>query len=363
VNLSSVDVYRYSLPLHPPVRLEGRSVSRREGAMLRLETDGGAVGWGEAAPLPGFSDETLEAAVHQLRQIRGTLRQASLPDLATNGHDPWSVVEIDSGLAPSVRFAVESAILGVAAEATGRPLPSVLSDAPRPAVSLNALLDGDPDDVEEAAQRMGEKGYRAVKMKVGRDDPDYEADAVRILADLLGPGITIRLDANRRWRFDEAIAFAGDIRTVPIEYIEEPIQDPSRLPEFERQSGLPIALDETTRDISPGQLSAHRYARTVVLKPTLLGGLRATVRWAQHAQRLGMTSVVSSSFESGIGTQSLVALAAVLGERDVPAGLDTYRRLEDDLLEPRLDLQGPTVDTEAFFATPRTVRTDRLETA
>ena len=363
MNLVSVDVYRYALPLHPPMGVDGQLTSRREGALLRLETAGGAVGWGEAAPLPGFSAEDLDTAVHQLQQVRGTLRQASLPDIASNGHDPWSAVEIDAGLAPSVRCAVESAILWVAADATGRPIPSVLSDAPRPAVSLNALLDGGPDEVEAAAERVRERGYRAVKIKVGRDDPDYEAEAVRILADLLGPGITIRLDANRRWRFHEAIAFAEDIRTVPIEYIEEPVQDPSRLPEFERQSGLPIALDETTREIDPGQLSAYRYARAVVLKPMLLGGLRATVRWAQHAQRLGMTPVVSASFESGIGTQVLVSLAAVLGQRDVPAGLDTYRRLESDLLDPRLDLRGPTVSTEAFFSTSRTVTTDRLQPA
>jgi O-succinylbenzoate synthase len=361
VTLTSVDVFRYELPLKPPTLVGGEPV--RRGAVLRLETARGAVGWGEAAPLPGFSEESVETAVRQLRRIRGTLKQQSLPDFASNGHDPWQHVEIEEGLAASVRFALESAILSVAASATGLSMPEVLSDDPRPAVSLNALLDGGPDEVEAAAERLRDAGFRAVKMKVGRDDPDYEADAVRILADILGPGIPIRLDANRGWRFDEAVAFAEDVRTVPIQYVEEPLSDPSRLAEFERQSGLPVALDETTREMAAGQLAAHRYARAVVLKPTLLGGLRATVEWARAAAQLGVTPVLSASYESGMGTQVLLALASVLGRRDVPAGLRTYTRFEQDLLTPPLDLHGPTVDVREACAGTREVDIERLTKA
>jgi O-succinylbenzoate synthase len=361
VNLDSVDLFRYRLPLHPPPVFDGGSAPVREGVLLRLTTKRGAVGWGEAAPLPGFSDESLPAAVDQLKRVRGTIRQRTLPDLGTNGHDPWKALEIDADLVPSVRFALETAILMVAADAVDEPPPRVLADDPRPAVSLNALLDGDPDEVEEAAEVVRDRGYRSVKLKVGRDDPDHEATAVTILSDILGPGVTLRLDANRGWRFEEAVAFADEIRSVPIEYIEEPIADPSRLREFERQSGLPVALDETTREVRPQQLRSLRFARAVILKPTLLGGMRRTVQWARAAQKLHMTPVLSSSFESGVGTRAIIALAAVLGTRDVPAGLDPYERFDEDVLDPRLDLRGPTVDVRDLFATDRTVDLDRLD--
>jgi len=361
VRLDSVDLFRYRLPLHPPPVFGDIQTGEREGALLRLTTRQGAVGWGEAAPLPGFSEEDLPTAIRQLRRIRGTIRQRSLPDLGTNGHDPWKALAIDEDLAPSVRFALETAIVFVAADAVNESPAHVLADDARPAVSLNALLDGDPDEVEEAAEAIRDRGYRSVKMKVGRDDPDHEATAVKILSDILGPGVTIRLDANRLWRFREAIAFADQIRSVPVEYIEEPVADATRLHEFERQSGLPVALDETTREIRPQQLRSYRRARAVILKPTLLGGLRRTVQWARAARRLHITPVLSASFEAGIGTQAVIALASVIGTRDVPVGLDPYERFEEDVLTPGLDLRGPTVDVAEIFDGRHWVDLDRLE--
>ena len=60
-----------------------------------------------------------------------------------------------------------------------------------------------------------------------------------------------------------------------------------------------------------------------------------------------MKPIISSAYETRIGTAALVALAAGVGEEEVPAGLDTYRRLAGDVLRPRLDLPAPRVDVRA----------------
>jgi O-succinylbenzoate synthase len=61
-----------------------------------------------------------------------------------------------------------------------------------------------------------------------------------------------------------------------------------------------------------------------------------------------MRPVISSAYETGVGTSCLVALAAGVGDEEVPAGLDTYRRLAEDVLRPRLEL-APRVDVRALF--------------
>ena len=78
-----------------------------------------------------------------------------------------------------------------------------------------------------------------------------------------------------------------------------------------------------------------------MLKPTLLGGISRTLRMAERALRRGMTPVVSSAYESGVGTAALVALAAGIGDRPVPAGLDPYRAMAEDVLETPLSLPAP----------------------
>jgi len=105
--------------------------------------------------------------------------------------------------------------------------------------------------------------------------------------------------------------------------------------------------------MEPEALVDHAYARAVVLKPTLVGGVSRTLRFAERAALLGMQPIISSAYETGVGTAALVALAAGVGGEEVPAGLDTYRRLAGDVLRPRLTLPAPRVDVRA--ATPREI--------
>src|SRR5471030_3139569 len=73
---------RYRLPFRAPVRTAHGIWAEREGVILRLEGDGGAIGWGEAAPVPGFGTENadeVEAACRRLGEGFATETLTSLP--------------------------------------------------------------------------------------------------------------------------------------------------------------------------------------------------------------------------------------------------------------------------------------------
>jgi O-succinylbenzoate synthase len=177
------------------------------------------------------------------------------------------------------------------------------------------------------------------------------AELVQALNEELGDAVSLRLDANRAWSLEEAERFARGTVGLRFEYVEEPLADPAWLPSFARACGVPVALDESLAGIESEALEDHGYARAVVLKPTLLGGISRTLRFAARASRLGLKSVIRSAYETGVGTAALVALAAGVGNEEVPAGLDTYRQLAGDVLRPRLDLPAPRVDVRAMEGT------------
>ncbi len=214
------------------------------------------------------------------------------------------------------------------------------------------LLTGDLAAVARHASDARARGYRAVKLKVGGRPLADDIARVRAVADALGPGVALRLDANRAWTLDEALRFAEAVSALPIALLEEPLADPERLSELAERSRLPLGLDETLVGAAPEDLAAYGFARTLVLKPTLLGGVRACLRWADAAHALGMSVLVSSAFESGIGTRQAVALASVVGHE--PAGLDPYTLLAGDILTPPLALDAPTVEVATVLA-PRRV--------
>jgi len=355
MKLARFDLYRYKLPFSQPLTLKGNTLRHREGFLLRLSGDDGSVGWGETAPLPGFSDESPDQAAEQLRWLAGSMIGREATDDWVGPYGEFAR-ELE-GIAPSVRFGFELAIWNLYGVSFGRPLQELVKPSPRAVVPVNGLLSGPPSEILEQARHLRDAGYLSVKLKVGARTVAEDATLVRALGEELGAGISLRLDANRAWGYEEAAEFLLD--AACFEYIEEPLADPARLPELVREFGVPVALDESLVGTEPEELEA--FAVAFVLKPTLLGGVSRTLRVAERALRLGVTPVISSAYESGVGTAALVALAAGIGDCPVPAGLDTYRIMAEDVLETSLNLPAPSVGVREAADASRTIDVRRLK--
>ncbi|MEM8558732.1 MAG: o-succinylbenzoate synthase [Bacteroidota bacterium] len=346
---ASLSAFRYQLPLVRPLPLSGQTVTVREGLLVRLEEDG-HTGWGDVAPLPGFSTETVEDAITALRSLGGSVPLAADAPL-------------DPALPPSVRFGLDVARWSLQAADATVSVSRVLAKTPAASVPLNGLLSGTPEAVLADAARLADAGYPALKLKVGRGDLTDEAALVRRIH-AAHPTVALRLDANRAWSYDDAHRFADALGATPIEYIEEPLADPAQLGDLAGETGLPIALDESVTAMAVSDLDAHAYAVAVVLKPSFLGGTRAW-SFAERARDLGMRVTWSAAFESGVGLQGLVAMAAASGTPEAPptpAGLDTYRWLAADVFvsdASPLPLGQPLVDVAQTLA-PRAIDLDRL---
>ena len=178
----------------------------REGWLLKVTLACGAVGWGEASPLPGLHAESTEEAGAQLRVVaalldggggdgRGVRVPAELP-LLGGAVEAWlrDVVGVRAAnaLAPSVRFAVESAALGALANASGEKNKTLAETLLRgaatfPAAEMNALVGDAANTPEKAAAEatcLVAAGHTCLKLKVARGDgaEGARADAARLLA-------------------------------------------------------------------------------------------------------------------------------------------------------------------------------------
>ncbi len=345
MTLAAFDLVPYRLPLVEPVTWNGERCETREGLLLRLEDEAGAVGWGDAAPLPGFSRETLDEARAALAAVRPVVSGRDLDAADVLRPDgPFHTALDAAGLPSSARFALDLALADLARQRLGRTLPQALHPDPAVVLPLNALLMGD-ERIEQATERV-EEGYRALKLKVGRASVVAEAETVRAVRAAIGPDVELRLDANRAWTVDEAARFAVGVADAGVAYVEEPLRDPAGLPALWLDTGLPVALDESVQ--VPG-VEVRGWAAAVVLKPTLVGGLMAALRLATSARAVGVRPVWSAAFESGVGLRGVAAGAAATGGE--AAGLDTYRWLGADVLGP-LPFDRPRVDVPALFARP-----------
>lgn len=332
VKITHFEAFQFTLPLRWPLRAKDHILHERTGLIIELGNSHGDVALGEISPLPGFSSEDLIQARDQLRRLRKAVMGSSFPDnlgTLSGGFDRWPG---GNPQAPSVRFGFESAVLGLVAAARGKLLAECLSEKPLRTISINGLLSGSPEDIQSRATALVQKGYQAFKLKVGRHTVTQDIAIVRQVRNIIGDGKVLRLDANRAWEIDMAVAFAEGLDDIQIDYIEEPVKSLALLRRLasEPRMSLPLAMDESLVELTPTDLRALTRIRAVVLKPTLLG-LENTFVFARCARSLGMTPVISASFESGVGLGILAHMAAAIHNKDVAAGLDTLDWFARDL--------------------------------
>ena len=326
------ETYRFELPLSEPLVVGMYRLTRREGRIVELGTDTGGCALGEISPLPGVNEEDMEQVTGEIARFRSAVMEREIPhdlDGLSGAFEQW-LTPFD--LAPSVRFGIETAVLGLIAGESSRPLCALISDRPRADIAINALLTGGYEQVLWKAERLREQGYRAFKLKVGKRFLEEDIRLAVAVKEVLGDGTLLRLDANRAWNLDQAIAAANALSGIDIDYIEEPVHTEAMLKELASRPDMtmPLALDETLAGMEPEELSFPPNVGALVLKPTVLG-LERTVRLARRAAGQGIKAVISSSFESGFGLQVLSHLAASLNETDIPAGLGTASWFEADL--------------------------------
>ncbi|HEX3758392.1 MAG TPA: enolase C-terminal domain-like protein [Kofleriaceae bacterium] len=277
-----------------------RGRGERAAVLVEVRTGGGAIGLGEAAPLPGMSPDTLgdaEAAIAAFTRLAGVeLADREAARLLVAATTP----------PPSARFALETALLDAFAREQGVSVAALLgARGPVPPVPLAAVVD-DP----AAARAAFAAGIRCFKIKLAAGDP---LDRVFAIADA-APGAALRIDANRSWPDAEVVDRLAALAALPVEYVEEPCRDTHRLL---RAGPLPckLALDESLVALRADELAAALDSpalAAVILKPALLGGLSACLALAELARASGVAAVASHALEGPIGTAACAELALCL---------------------------------------------------
>jgi o-succinylbenzoate synthase len=303
----------------------------REGVRIALECgDGEPVGIGESLPLPELGTESLEvciAAAHELAR--------SLTGLPFSLEAFLAALEPGTLHAPAARAAFDLAAHDLASRALRIAIPELLAQSssfpmqpePRPRwVRVNAVTGaGEPQAAVRAALRAVALGYTVLKLKVGAADPAEDQARIEAVRSAVGPDLAIRIDANGAWSADLALALLEKLEPCGIELCEQPVpaRDLAGLARVHAASPIAVAADEALAH-PDGQTACAEggLASFAILKPTVLGGLRAAARLAERVARGGVRCIVTTAFDGPCGTAAALQLAAACGDAERAHGLD-----------------------------------------
>jgi L-alanine-DL-glutamate epimerase-like enolase superfamily enzyme len=328
----------------PYLHREVSSQVARDGVtdlVVRIETDDGVVGWGEACS--GADVTSVLAAI-----------QAMAPFVL--GSDPWNREAIQQvvyahGLwqfrAGTANFAwagIDMALADVAARAAGLPLYKLFGGLRRREASyFYYLARGASDDLHEQCRAGLAAGYDVFYLKVGLD-PVQDLAMVAAVRAALGAGPRLRLDANGAWSVPEARRLLGAMAEHDIDLVEQPVRhDPVRhLAELRGRVPMPVCANEGLwSEADVYERIGSRQADVFCFSPYWVGSLGAFQRLAHVAHLEGLQVCKHTHGELGIAATACHHLILTL-----PNGVDGHQQTAqmmggDVLAEPLPIATGP----------------------
>lgn len=325
MRLASVEVIPYALPFRDPyVTARGR-LEQREMVLLRLRSDDGLVGLGEAVPLSLRGGATLSQVVAELE---GLARRDEVDEEA-----------LGSGalaLSAPARCAALTALLDL----RGRRAASeaVPAETTTESVECNAtLVAGEPAAVAADAERWASEGFSTFKLKLGVGD---DVGQVRAAREALGAEARIRVDANAAWDVETARRTLKEIEPFEVELVEQPVATLEEAARVSESTSIPLAGDESIEDrgdaVRAVKLGACKLAG---LKLSKVGGPEEAIAIAEV-----LPSFVSSALDGPVGIAAGAQVAqtldqAALGIPHFAHGLATQRLFSSTIASVECELR------------------------
>jgi muconate cycloisomerase len=328
VRFASAVVYAMRIPFRESFRHHLAERATSDSVIVKITSDTGAVGYGEGVPRPYVTGETLASC---LEHIATVLLPAVLGKQVDSTHPALLLDVVGRHLATgergdrqvqwhAARCAVELAMVDCVLRASGQSLVRLLP-ACVPAVAYTGVLSaGDMAQAERGARRMRDAGLMFAKIKVARLE---DAAHVRRVREIVGPRVSLRVDANGAFDRNTALRFLLSLADVGLESMEQPVprNDLAGLAGVRAASSVPVMVDESlvTRQDAE-RLIACQACDLFNLRISKCGGLLPTLELAMLAQTAG----VGCQLGCQVGESAILSAAG----RHLAAHLSSLRFVE-----------------------------------
>lgn len=303
MKIKDITLYSIDLPLYEPFIVSYGTYPSMPSIIVKMTTECGQIGWGEAVPDEHVTGETLEATYAALKH---TLAPALI------GENPMQFERIHERMdkaiygAPAAKAALDIACFDVTGRKLGVPAYQLIGGRYHEKFPITHVLSiAEPAAMAEEAAKRVEQGYRSFKMKVGRD---VASDVARIRAvrERVGDAIAIRVDVNQGWvNASTTMQAVKSLEQLNIDWLEQPVRadDIDGMVEIKAKTSIPVMIDEGLRGMRDmREVIAKRAADKVNIKLMKCGGIYPAMKLAAMAEMADIECQIGSMVESSVGS-------------------------------------------------------------
>ncbi|MGM8213279.1 mandelate racemase/muconate lactonizing enzyme family protein [Virgibacillus sp. W0430] len=341
MKIIEAEIYGVAYPLKKPFIISYTTYHHMPTVLLKLKTNTGIIGWGEATPDEHVTGESLESTI-------AMLKDTLLPAIA--GKSPFEMERIHEAMdgvvygAPTAKSAIDIACYDITGKALQAPVYQLLGGKYREEMAVPYVLSIlPPEQLVAEAKEAVKNGYTILKLKVGTDLA-VDVERIRQVAEAVGDSVSLKVDANQGWKTAaNTLKALRKLKNVNVDWYEQPVlaDDYDGLATVRAKSDEAIMADEGIRNSSDlNKLLRLQAVDYINIKLMKCGGIFPALKLSAQAEMAGVPAQMGSMVESGIG--SAAGLHVMAATKNVVShelvGPDMFK---DDAAD--LTFQGTTV--------------------
>ncbi|MDG6933480.1 MAG: hypothetical protein JRN68_02160 [Nitrososphaerota archaeon] len=331
MRIDSFETHKITIKMKPE-NLSFGKVDRVQYVLVRIQA-GEYQGWGEAATLagPSWSEESQESIKSVIdNYLSGTF-------LRKDTKDYYKISKLMDERVRGNNFAkaaVEMALIDAYCRELGVPVFALWGNYATSIPLSWTIANNDEDLDAEEASLMIKRGWKILKVKVGSLPVEADLRRLRRIREAAGDQVSIRIDANQGWRYDQVVSTLSELKRLRIHFLEQPLpkQDLMGLSRLASLSEVPIMADESLTDLRDAvNLITNRAASIFSYKLTKMGGLVKARAIYEVANAHGVASYIGCMIETSVGTAAYLHFASALPELEFGCELFGPLRLQGDI--------------------------------
>ncbi len=347
MKITGIDLHHIQIPFASPYKLSKKygTLTDAHAVIVKVHTDDGVTGVGEADPLNPFTEETPGT-------VMTVMRDAVAPIIL--GMDPTRINMIEGFLDqavlghPTARGAVNMALFDILGKVRNAPVYDLLGGMAQSRLPImGAIGSGTPEEDAEAIGKWVDRGCDTVMIKMGVLPIRDEIRRLEAAQDRFGDKVRFIVDANQGWDVPQALAFMDGVRGFPPHLLEQPVDrvDLHGLARIRGRAVCPVSADESLVGLEDAaRLIEHRAVDAFSLKVSKNGGLSATLKIAHAAEAFGLRCLMNSMLEFGVTQAASLQLGCTLTNLlDCGHAYMSVLRMADDISDFGDFIDGATV--------------------